>query len=341
MFIMNGATGNGLQVGVEIRHLQLLVAIADEGTVTRAGARLHLTQSALSHQLRDAEERIGTALFVRTKRKMFPTKAGEHLLATARSVIAQLRQAERELKHATGMQEGSLRITTQCNTCYHWLPGLLRKFQKRFPSVDIEIDVQSTNRPLTALLEGRLDLAIVYEQSENSTLQFEPLFQDELVVIAAPNHRFARRAFIRPQDLGEETLITYSVPPETSLLFREVLNPAGVRPQRTMWLQLTESIIGMVESGLGVGVMAKWAVQPQLAAGTLACTRLTRSGLTRNWAAAFIRTKVVPSYITEFIALLSSQALPVRRQARRRWKRPGGPAPRPIVDGRQHYLQGA
>jgi LysR family transcriptional regulator for metE and metH len=190
------------------------------------------------------------------------------------------------------------------------------RFQRRYPNVDVEIDVQSTIRPFAALLEGRLDLAIVYEQPVNSTLQFEPLFQDELVVITAPSHRLARRSFIRPEEFGDETLITYTVPPETNLFFRQILVPAGVRPRKMMAVPLTESIIGMVRFGLGVAVLAKWAVQPQLTTGEIACARVTKTGLMRQWRACFVRTQVVPSYITDFIALLSTRSLPVKRQTR-------------------------
>src|SRR5215510_4912718 len=108
---------------LEIRHLRLVAAIAEEGGVTRAGNRLHLTQSALSHQLRDVEDRLGSALFERVGKRMILTDAGERLLRTARVVLDEIHQAEHDIRRASSGRQGVLRIATQCYTNYHWLPN--------------------------------------------------------------------------------------------------------------------------------------------------------------------------------------------------------------------------
>src|SRR5215510_1751691 len=110
-------------MNLEIRHLKLLVAITEEKSVTKAGERLHLTQSALSHQLRDIEERLGAPLFLRVKRRMVPTPAGERLLASARGILERVEETERAIRRGAG--EGLIRIAVECYTCYHWLPALL------------------------------------------------------------------------------------------------------------------------------------------------------------------------------------------------------------------------
>jgi len=127
---------------LEIRHLKLVAAVAETGSVTRAGNRLHLTQSALSHQLRDAEEQLGAALFERKNGRMILTSAGDRLLQTARAVLTELDRAESDIqkngdsaKNAKG-PTGLLRISTQCHTAYHWFPPRLLLFQKKFPGVE-------------------------------------------------------------------------------------------------------------------------------------------------------------------------------------------------------------
>ena len=107
---------------VEVRHLRLVAAIADSGSLTRAGDRLHLTQSALSHQLRDIESRLGAALFLRVGKRLVLTPAGERLLASARDVLDRLQQTELEIRELGKERGGVLRLTTECYTCYHWLP---------------------------------------------------------------------------------------------------------------------------------------------------------------------------------------------------------------------------
>src|SRR6266481_1416341 len=139
---------------LEVRHLKLLVTVAEEGSVTEAGKRLHLTQSALSHQLRDAEEKLGTALFLRLGRKMVLTPAGERLLACARRVLDELSNTEVQIEGLNGGARGEIRLSTECYTCYHWLPPLLKKFHSRYADVEINIDATYTNRPADALREG-------------------------------------------------------------------------------------------------------------------------------------------------------------------------------------------
>src|ERR1700730_13747132 len=125
---------------LEVRHLKLLVTVAEEGSVTEAGKRLHLTQSALSHQLRDAEEKLGTALFLRLGKKMGLTPAGGRLLASALRILEELRNVEAQIEGLNGGSRGVIRLCTECYTVYHWLPPLLKKFHAKFADVEVNID---------------------------------------------------------------------------------------------------------------------------------------------------------------------------------------------------------
>src|SRR5437879_1312703 len=121
---------------LETRHLRLVAAVAEHGTLTRAGRVLHLTQSGLSRQLLDLETRLGLPLFHRLGKRMVPTPAGERLLVAARRALPQLSDVEEELRRLAGGRAAILRVSTECYTCYHWLPGVLQRFARRFPQVD-------------------------------------------------------------------------------------------------------------------------------------------------------------------------------------------------------------
>src|SRR5689334_14501942 len=123
----------------EMRHLQLIRAIAEAGSLTQAGLALHLTQSALSHQLRDIESRLGVQLFTRAGRRLILTAAGHALLETANDVIAQIERTEDAIRQQAKGEQGLLRITTECYTCYHWLPTVLRHYQRAHPRVEVRI----------------------------------------------------------------------------------------------------------------------------------------------------------------------------------------------------------
>jgi LysR family transcriptional regulator for metE and metH len=292
---------------LDVRHLELVQAIASAGGLSRATAQLHLTESALSRQLGALEEALATKLFLRTGRRMLLTPAGERLLSSSAGVLETLRHTEDDIRRLSADGAGLVRLATECYTCYHWLPALMREFRTRHPRVEVRILAEATRRPLEALLDGRIDLAIMSTPAKERPVREVPLFDDELVAVLPPGHRLERRAFLEAHHLAEESLILY-VAPEESTLVQEVMRPAGVVPARVTQIQLTEAILEMVKAGLGISVMARWAVAPHLEAGTLRALRLTRRGLHRTWRAATLRTKEPALYLEDFIRLLSSRS---------------------------------
>ena len=293
---------------LEIRHLKLVAAIADTGSVTRAGNRLHLTQSALSHQLRDAEEQLGVQLFERGTGKMTLTPAGERLVQSARSVLAELERAESDIQKNGASARGLIRMSTQCTTVYHWFPPRLIAFQRQFPEVEVQLVIEATNNPFEALLEGKLDLAIVSEPIRNRKIRYTPLFEDEFVVIVPPGHRLAEKTFFAAEDIAGENILIYP-PKEESTILTKVLEPAGIRPGKVQEVMLTEAIIEMVMGGLGIAGLARWAVGPQLASGALIGLPLKPPGFRWNWSIAQLRTNRPPAYIQEFIRILAERPL--------------------------------
>ncbi len=295
-------------MNLEIRHLRLVAAIAETGSVTRAGNCLHLTQSALSHQLRDAEEQLGVPLFERKNRKMTLTPAGERLLQSARTVLAELEGAQKEIQKRGGAGQGLIRLSTQCYTVYHWLPERLKLFQRKFPAVEFQLVVEATDDPFGALLSGKLDLAIACTPIRNRKIRYTPLFEDEMVVIVAPGHRLAGKKCAEPEDFAGENVFIYP-PKEESTLLNEILAPAGVWPRRIQEVTLTEAIIEMVKGGLGVAAMARWAVAPQLASGAVIGLPLTARGYRRTWSVAQLRDQRAPAYLQEFIRVLAEHPI--------------------------------
>ena len=304
--------GGSVASYLEVRHLKLIETVAKEGGLTRAANRLHVTQSALSHQLRDIEDKLGAPLFLRLNKKMLLTQAGERLLSAAPSVLDELRRAEDDIRQIALNRDGILRISTECYTCYHWLPAVLRPFNNEFPRIEVRIVAEATRRPVEALLDGKLDIAITSAAVRNQKLMFKPLFKDELVVIMSPDHPFASRSFINARDFASEHLLVYALRNEELTIYQKVLNPAGVTPKRVSRVELTEAIIEMVKAGLGISVMARWAVTPQIAAGTLCALPLTARGLHRQWGAAMIRLKSMPPYLLRFAELLASNPIAVQ-----------------------------
>jgi LysR family transcriptional regulator, regulator for metE and metH len=296
---------------LEIRHLRLVVAVAEQGSLTAAAEQLHLTQSALSHQLRDIEDRLRAPLFLRRNRRMTPTPAGQRLIEAGIAVLAQLERTESAVRDLGREKQGLLRVATECYTCYHWLPGVLREFGAKCPGVDVQIQLEATSRPLPVLLAGKLDLALMLSPVRDRRLSTTPLFRDELVVVVPARHRFAGQPYVHASQLADETMFNYS-PREDSYVFTRLLTPAGISPRKLHQVQLTEAILELVRAGLGVSVLARWAVEPYLDRRSLAGVRLTANGFYRTWIAVVPRALAATPYVGEFLRLIASHA-PVRR----------------------------
>ena len=290
---------------LEVRHLRLVAVVAEQRSLTRAGEILHLTQSALSHQLRDLESRLGTRLFYRVNRRMSPTPAGERLLTSARGILADLEATEAAIRGGLQQQSIPLRISMECYTGYHWLPPVLAPFKARFPSVDVRIDAAATRRPLDTLIDGHLDLAVMISRVRDPRLVVRSLFDDEQVLIVTPGHPLASRPFIRPADLRTERLFTYS-PPDESRFVMEILQPANAMPAAIDVVQLTEATIELVKAGLGVAVVSRWAVAPHLRDRSVVAIKVTPQGYQRHWTAVFPKHLSGADYVEHFISVLAS-----------------------------------
>lgn len=301
----------------EIRHLRLVTAIADRGSVTRAADSLHLTQSALSHQLRGLEDKLGTPLFHRVGKKMVPTPAGRDLIDSARRVLDIVSRTEDGIKRGARMEAAPLRLSTECYTVYHWLPRLLPAFRRAHPYVEVRIDAAATSDPLNALLEGRLDLALMTSRVRDRRLTSQPLFTDEMRVIVSTRHRLAGRDGIRAEEFARETLLLYTSP-DDSHVYQQFLIPAGVTPASVQRVPLTEAIIELVKADLGIAVLTQWTAAPYLRAGGLKAVPLSPRGFTREWRAVTLNDLAGQPWVRDFVALLRTSA-PVSRPP---WRAP-------------------
>ncbi|WP_434633466.1 LysR family transcriptional regulator [Chromobacterium sp. CV08] len=285
---------------LELRHLRSLLALAESGSVSQAAQRVYLTQSALSHQLKQLETGYGLPLFERKTQPLRFTPAGERLLRLARELLTRVAEAERDLSRIRQGEAGELRVAVECHTCFDWLMPAMDQFRQHWPAVELDIVSGFHADPVGLLLSGRADLAIVSEAEPQAGVAHLPLFSYEMVGIAAREHPLAARPAWRARDFAGETLIHYPVADEMLDLLRKVLAPAGVDPARRT-AELTIAIIQLVASRRGVAALPYWAVQPYLDRGYVVARRIGDDGLHSELYAALREADAERAYMQDFV----------------------------------------
>jgi len=291
---------------MEIRYLRLIKAIVEEGSITRAIDKLHLSQSALSYQLKEAEVQLGTPIFYRRNKKLILTPVGKKLYHTATHVLKEIDATESEIKKLISGESGVIRISTECYTSYHWLPPVLKKFKNEFPNVEVQIVFEATHRPIEKLIEGALDLAITSNPEAKDNIEYIELFSDEMFAVVSPQHHWAELNYVEAEDFEEVKLIIHSLPLETVSIFRNLLSPKGINPKDLIILPLTEASIELVKANMGVIVMANWALKPYKNQD-IKTIKINKHGFFRQQYLARMEDRDFPAYFDYFIKFLREE----------------------------------
>ncbi len=286
---------------IDLRYLRTLLALRETGSLVEAAEHVHVTQSALSHQIKDLEERIGAPLFIRKSRPIRFTVAGERLLTLADEVIPAIKSAERDLAKLTHGEAGRLHISIECHSCFEWLMPTLDRFRDHWPDVELDLISGFNFAPLPALLRGNLDLVITSDPQPLNGIRYTPLFSYESVLAVCNRHRLADCNYVTAQDLEEETVITYPVDTDRLDLFTRFLDPADIEPANIRTADLTLMIIQLVASGRGVAGLPNWALSEYLNRSYITAKPLGKEGLWCTLYAAYREEQEGYSYFTDFI----------------------------------------
>ena len=245
---------------IELRHLRTLVALRDTGSLGEAADRMFLTQSALSHQIKDLETRIGSSLFIRKTRPVRFTTAGRRLVKLADEVLPRVHSAEQDVDRLAGGESGRIFMAIECHSCFEWLLPAINEYREQWPDVELDIASGFHFAPLPALARGDLDLVITADPVEELGLSYVPLFSYEAQLAIARDHELVDRPWLEPTDLASETLICYPVDKSRLDIFSSFLDPAGVEPARVRNAELTTMMVQLVASGRGVACLPNWAL---------------------------------------------------------------------------------
>ncbi len=298
---------------LEFRHLRTIKAIHEAGGLARAAARLNITQSALSHQVKGLEDQAGVELFVRRSKPLRLSAAGQRLLRLAERILPEVEALEADFAGLRSGRSGRMHIAIECHACFEWLFPVLEGFRRSWPDVDVDIRPGLAFEALPALMREDVDLVVSSDPEELPGVTFEPLFDYEAVFVAASTHPLAKREWIEAEDFRDQTLITYPVERPRLDVFSQLLIPARVEPLAVRQAELTAVILLLVASQRGVSVLPDWVVREVRTSTDYVTRSLTKEGVHRRLYAAVREADRGKPYMVEFLDL--ARTIPREMQA--------------------------
>ncbi|SDX54043.1 LysR family transcriptional regulator [Nitrosomonas halophila] len=288
---------------LELRHLRTLQALHETGSVSRAAARVHLTQSALSHQIRVLQAHYQSPIIQRHGHAVQLTEAGRRLVQLAEKILGEIRAAERDLAKISQKATGSLRIVLECHTCFDWLMPIMDTFRADWPDVELDLVSGFHSDPVHLLRHGAADVVIGSEPGLQPGIVHFPLFRFEILAVLAPGHELGKKRVLEAQDFSRDMLITYPVPDERIDLIRQVLIPANVTWQRRT-AELTVAILQLVASRRGIAALPGWGITNYLDYDYVIARRIGRRGLWSDLYLSVREETATLGYLQDFLATI-------------------------------------
>ncbi len=298
---------------IEFRHLRSIRAIHQAGNLARAADMLHITQSALSHQIKGLEDQVGMELFHRRSKPMKLSPAGMKLLRLSERVLPEIAAIEEEFRALHEGRSGRLHIAVECHACFDWLFPVLDKLRHAWPEVDLDIRQRLAFDAFEALHREEVDFVITSDPVDLPGITFSPLFDYEPRFVAAANHPLAAQDFIEAEDFEEELVLTYPVERAKSDLFSTLLTPARVEPRVVRQVEMTEMILMLVGAGRGVAVMPDWVLRAAKTNPDYVTKRLTEKGLSKRMYAATRDEDTMVPFMAHMIRMCRSEPVKLQR----------------------------
>jgi DNA-binding transcriptional LysR family regulator len=290
-----------------MRQLEVLDAMKRTGSVTAAAASLHLTQPAVSMQLRQLEEQLELSLFEPVGRGLQITEPGRELAEQAADLLQRLDDFTRAAHELRGVRRGRVRLGV-VSTAKYFVPRLLAQFLKAHPGLDLKLNVYNRERIIEQLESYAIDLGIMGRPPEGGSLAGTPFAPNPLAIVAAPTHPLSLRSQMAPEDLESEPFIVREPGSGTRIAMDRYFADFGVSVQAIMETDSNETIKQAVMAGIGVGMLSLHTVRLELAAGRLVTLRVAGLPLRRQWFVVHSRQRRLTPAAGEFHQYLLREA---------------------------------
>lgn len=290
---------------MDLRQLEILRAIAESGSFTAAGARLHVSQSAISRQVLLLEEEFKEPLFIRFGRRIQITPTGETLLQLSHRVFADIRDTSESILDTKKKLTGTLRLVGGMTVCLYVFPSLLKEFRRQHPDVDIKVITGGTPRLIRQLRSGTADLGLLTLPVDDSALVAEPVIREELLLVTPSGHKLANSKVVSPSSLVRQPFILFESGSNTRRVIDEFFVRADIKPRVVAETENVEIIKSMVASGLGISIVPFQSVARETRGGSLSVARIQGEAMVRETGWVHLRSERTPRMVREMMDTLT------------------------------------
>lgn len=291
---------------LDSRQLLAFCKLVQTGSYTETARILNLTQSAISHSVKNLESDLGCQLVTRSGRKLIITNDGELLYKDATSILNQMDVARLRIQDRTNWGRRLLRIGASTTACQHLLPNVLREFKECFPDCVLQIIPRDTPNLLDMIRLHELDLAIITYPNDVKSVELKPLFTDELIPVCSPIHTFTQTGSLK---IGEERMVLYNKGSYTFILIEEFFRKNKLILNNFIHLGSMEAIKELVKINYGISFLASWIVENEINDGSLVHIQIPKSKLIRRWGVCFAKEKKLSITEETFLGICESASI--------------------------------
>jgi DNA-binding transcriptional LysR family regulator len=284
---------------MDLRQLEIIRAIADTGSFTAAGEKLHVSQSAISRQVLLLEAELGEPVFHRIGRRIKITPAGESLLQLSHRVFQDVHDTVAQITDEQESLRGTMRLVGGMTVCLYVFPSLLAEVRRAHPHLDLKITVGSGERSIALLRSGSGDLGLVTLPVDAADLEAVPVLEEELLLVTYPSHPLARKRGIAPADLTRQPFILFETGSITRRLVEDFFTREHIEPEIVMETENVEIIKAMVRHGVGISIIPWQAAMADVRAKQLFCSRISGHALHRQTGWLYPKMRRLPRSVAE------------------------------------------
>lgn len=287
---------------MEIRYFKLIKTIAEEGNLVNSAGKLFLTQSALSHQLRELEQQLGFKVFQRTRNKWELTEEGTEFYKMACGVLESIEKGLNTIKQIREGANGTIKVSTECYSFYQGLPSFVQSMGILYPEIEVELHLEATHQPISKLLSNEIDMAIVTTKPKSELLISQEIFEDEILAIMHKENTLSELDFLEASHFTDIHLIIHSFPLETVSIYEHWLKPNNIVPGKISAVPLNEVALEMIEANMGIICMPLWAIKSFHVSEELVFRRISKNGIKRTHYLVARKEDQLKKYINDFIS---------------------------------------